>query len=171
MILVVGTTDDVAVSNGSFTMPTNTVTFVGSFTEKKDNYNVSYTISGDVPEGYAVPLEKSYAAGSDVKLDSLKPGMLSMAIVSLVGHQQTYELTTTSTDESTIFTMPNHNVEIVGSFERISYTVTYLFQGSAIPPNADSLLPTVESYYPGDKVTLASLSRSIWLSFPWLVLC
>lgn len=149
------TTDDVAVSNGSFTMPTNTVTFVGSFTEKKDNYNVSYTISGDVPEGYAVPLEKSYAAGSDVKLDSLKPGDVINGYRFLGWTSTDVELPDTSTDESTIFTMPNHDVEIVGSFEKISYTVTYLFQGSTIPPNADSLLPTVESYYPGDKVTLA----------------
>lgn len=150
------TTDDAIVSNGSFTMPSNTVTFVGSFTAKNDKYNVSYTISGDAPEGYAVPLEKSYAVGSDVKLDSLKPGDVINGYRFLGWTSTDVELPDTSDDESTIFTMPNHDVEIVGSFERISYTVTYQFQGSVIPPNADSLLPEVESHYPGDKVTLAS---------------
>ena len=51
--------------------------------------------------------------------------------------------------------MPDNSVTLVGSFERISYKVTYKFQGSVIPPNADSLLPSEESYYPGDKVITA----------------
>ena len=51
--------------------------------------------------------------------------------------------------------MPNNLVTLVGEFEKISYKVTYQFQGSVIPPNAESLLPKEESYYPGDKVTTA----------------
>src|SRR5699024_11465977 len=47
------------------------------------------------------------------------------------------ELPSVSDDESTIFTMPDHSVRFVGKFERISYKVTYQFQGSVIPPNAE----------------------------------
>ena len=68
-------TSDVTVTNKSFTMPSKNVTFRGSF--RKDTsptYEVSYTIDGDVPEGYLPPIDKNYVSGADVKLDSLKVG-------------------------------------------------------------------------------------------------
>ena len=150
------TSDDVTVTNGSFTMPANTVTFKGSFTESvEDKYTVSYNIKGDTPSGYAVPLDKEYEVGDDVQLDSLKPGDEINGYRFLGWTSTDVTLPETEEDDTAIFTMPEHDVVITGSFERISYTVTYLFQGSVIPPNSDSLLPETVSYYPGDKVTLA----------------
>ena len=115
-------TTDVSVSNGSFTMPSKNVTFVGS----------------------------------DVKLDSLKVGDVINGYRFLGWATNDVELPAMSTDASTIFTMPNNNVQLVGQFERISYKVTYQFQGSVVPPNASSLLPAEQSYYPGDTVTTAA---------------
>ena len=66
-------TSDVTVSNNSFTMPSKNVTFTGSFTAKT-KYNVSYSISGPLPEGFVAPTTKSYGAGDDVVLDTLKVG-------------------------------------------------------------------------------------------------
>ena len=149
------TTDDVAVEDGVFIMPASHVTFRGQFTKKEEQKEeVIYTISGDVPEGYKVPLDKSYLEGSDVKLDSLKPGDVIKGYRFLGWTTDDVELPSTSVDESIVFTMPAHSVTFVGKFERVSYKVTYQFQGSVVPPNADLLLPEEKSYYPGDKVTI-----------------
>lgn len=51
--------------------------------------------------------------------------------------------------------MPENDVELVGRFEKETYTVTYQFQGNILPPNADTLLPEVKSYEPGEVVKLA----------------
>ena len=151
-------TTDVSVSNGSFTMPSKNVTFVGSFTpkESEETYEVSYSISGSMPDGYMPPRDKDYPVGSDVKLDSLKVGDVINGYRFLGWATNDVELPAMSTDASTIFTMPNNNVQLVGQFERISYKVTYQFQGSVVPPNASSLLPAEQSYYPGDTVTTAA---------------
>ena len=149
-------TDDVTVENGVFTMPSFHVTFTGHFTEKEEKLEeVKYTISGEVPDGYLPPIDKSYPVGSDVKLDSLKPGDVINGYRFLGWKTDDVELPPLTTEETTIFTMPNNLVTLVGEFEKISYKVTYQFQGSVIPPNAESLLPKEESYYPGDKVTTA----------------
>lgn len=149
------TTQDVEVVDGLFTMPAKNIVFTGSFTEKEEQVEqVTYTISGDVPEGYKAPRDKSYSVGSDVKLDSLKPGDVINGYRFLGWTSEDVELPSVSDDESTIFTMPDHSVRFVGKFERISYKVTYQFQGSVIPPNAELLLPEEKSYYPEDKVTV-----------------
>lgn len=150
------TTDDVEVSNGSFTMPSSHVTFQGSFTKKDEvKKEVTYTILGDFPEGFVLPKDKNYAVGSDVKLDSLKVGDIINGYRFLGWTSSDVELPDSSIDATTIFTMPNHAVTLVGRFEKVSYKVTYQFQGSIIPPNADSLLPMERNYYPGDTVTIA----------------
>lgn len=145
-----------SVDGKSFVMPAKNVVLTGSFTKKEQKVeDVKYTISGVTPDGYLPPLDKSYPVGSDVKLDSLKPGDVINGYRFLGWKTDDVELPPLTTEESTIFTMPDNPVTLVGSFERISYKVTYKFQGSVIPPNADSLLPSEESYYPGDKVITA----------------
>ena len=145
-----------SVDGKSFVMPAKNVILTGSFTKKEQKVEeVKYTISGVAPDGYLPPLDKSYPVGSDVKLDSLKPGDVINGYRFLGWKTDDVELPPLTTEESTIFTMPDNPVTLVGQFERISYKVTYKFQGSVIPPNADSLLPSEESYYPGDKVITA----------------
>lgn len=143
------TTEDVTVTDNSFEMPQQNVTFVGTF-EKKPTYKVSYKVTGDKPSGYIAPTEKSYGAKDDVILDTLSEG-------DIVNGYKFLGWTTTSAVDLTdgIFQMPEENVELVGTFERISYKVTYEFQGTIIPENATSLLPEEKSYYPGDTVTVA----------------
>ena len=141
---------DVTVTNGSFTMPAKNVTFTGSFTEKT-TYNVIYSITGDAPDGFVVPSTKSYSYGSNVKLDSLKAGDVISGYRFL---GWTVPSTVTVNDEG-IFQMPNTNITITGSFEKIKYTVSYQFQGSVMPDNASSLLPATVSYEPGETVTVA----------------
>lgn len=142
-------TSDVTVSNNSFTMPSKNVTFAGSFTAKT-KYNVSYSISGTLPEGFVAPTTKSYGAGDDVVLDTLKVGDVINGYKFLGWSSSTVDLS------DGIFQMPNSNVTIIGRFEQIKYTVSYQFQGAVIPSNADSLLPASATYAPGEIVTVAS---------------
>lgn len=148
------TTTDVVVSDNSFIMPDKEVYFTGRFTKNK-TYQITYSIKGNMPDGYKPPKSKDYEEGADVSVDSLKPGDVINGYRFLGWKSDDVELSESSLDEATIFTMPAKDVSLIGSFEKISYTVTYQFQGVVIPPNAESLLPKSETYYPGDKVMVA----------------
>lgn len=140
-------TADVEVTDSSFEMPESNVTFIGSF-EKKPTYTVSYEISGTTPDGYLVPKTKEYGEGDTVTLDSLQEDdeingyrFLGWKIENL-----------TLTDGT--FIMPNESIVITGEFEKISYTVTYQFQGETLPEDYETLLPETKSYYPDEIITL-----------------
>ncbi len=143
-------TSDVQITNGSFTMPNNDVTLRGSWVENvQEEFEVSYSINGDAPSDYVAPKTRSYPENKYVKLDSTESGEIIDG----------YEFKGWDSDDVAIddggFEMPNRDVEIVGEFERVSYEVKYEFQGDLLPPNANSLLPATQSYYPGDTVTTA----------------
>lgn len=139
---------DVTVTNGTFTMPSANVTFTGGFTAKQA-YTVSYSITGDSPDGFSVPSAKKYGVGDDVKVDSLKAGDIVNGY-KFLGWTSTIDLS------DGIFVMPATDVSIVGSFEKIKYSVSYQFQGSVLPDNANSLLPATVKYAPGETVTVAA---------------
>lgn len=144
--------NDVEVINGIFTMPSDNVVFTGTFTKSK-TYEVSYRIEGEKPDIYTIPTTKEYSASSDVFVDSLKKGDIIDGYCFL--GWETDDVSLTQDGEDITFTMPEKNVELVGRFEKVTYTVTYQFQGNILPPNADSLLPEVKSYAPGEIVKLA----------------
>lgn len=144
-------TTDVTVSNGTFTMPAKDVVFTGSFTQK-ETYGVTYSITGEAPKDFATPSTKNYSKGSDVKIDPLKAGNIISGYRFLGWSLPS----TVSVDDDGIFQMPNNNITITGSFEKVKYTVSYQFQGSVMPDNASSLLPATTSYEPGETVTVAS---------------
>lgn len=141
-------TSGVTVSGNTFTMPSNTITFTGSFTAIP-SYSVSYQINGTMPPGYVLPSTNTYYEGMMVALDGLKVGDVING----------YRFLGWSTSDVTVnsessFEMPAKNVVITGSFEQIKYNVSYAFQGTILPSNSSSLLPTTKSYAPGDTVTL-----------------
>lgn len=143
----------------SFTMPDEDVVFVGSFS-KTDQYKVAYSLSDDVkPSEYVLPNEGEYTSGEYFKIDVLKSGdiingyrFLGWDLSSLSGCVSS---DSSDIDSSTICLMPSSDVNIVGKFEKIKYSVTYQFKGDVLPSNADSLLPSGESYNFQDEVTLA----------------
>lgn len=138
---------DVNISNGSFTMPSKNVTLTGSF-ERKESYKVTYKIDGDYPDSYILPADEEYYENNNVELDILKEGDIVDGYKFLGWETSDVEI------DNDCFQMTNKDVTIIGKFERISYKVTYQFQGSVIPDNGDLLLPSTKEYYPGDKVTL-----------------
>lgn len=147
--------ESVTITSGKFTMPAHNVTIEGSFT-KNNTYKVTYSISGEKPSGYMPPKEKQYEQGEDVIIDSLKAGDIVDGYKFLGWTISDSSVQVEEGEEGKAFVMPDRNVTITGNFERIKYKVTYQFQGSVFPTNVDSLLPPINSYYPGETVTLAA---------------
>ncbi len=142
---------DVEVNNNTFVMPGKSVTFTGRFS-KSHKYKVKYDIIGDIPEGYIVPSEKEVFVNSDVKIDSLSKGNV-IGDYAFMG----WNVSSTCGDvkiQDRIFTMPNCNVTITGSFTKKMYTVSYKFRGDELPENYLELLPKTKYYAPGDIVNL-----------------
>jgi len=138
---------DVEVNNGIFTMPDKDVTFKGSFS-KKNKYQVKYEIEGDVPKNYIIPNMKEYYENTNVSIDTLKAGDIVNGYKFLGWSTKDIEI------NDDVFIMPNKNVIFKGKFERISYKVSYAYQGQVVPPGAT--VPETKEYYPGEKVKLES---------------
>ena len=141
------TTTDVTVTNGSFVMPNSDVAFTGSFTEISKN-KVIYEISGTTPPGYVKPATKEYYPDTNVNVDSLKAGDVFNGYRFLG-----WETSDVTFDSDYSFSMPNNDVTLTGTFEEVTYTVTYAFYNTVLPPNSESLLPAPQSYKPGVRVT------------------
>ncbi len=167
------TTDTTVGSDGSYTMPNHDVAFVGIWTAAPapTQYQVSYRVEGkgetdaeraaNLPSWAVPPKQHSYAAGAEVSTDSTEAGAYDGYHFSgwrIMPESATNDTHCSESMESagTGFVMPAHNVNICGLYERISYTVSYQFEGSVIPPNPETLLPATQSYYPGDVVTRAA---------------
>lgn len=146
------TSNDVTISNGSFTMPSSNVVIKGSFTAKNSN-KVIYSLTGTTPPEYVLPIEKYYYQDEIVDVDLLKTGDIING----------YMFNGWTSNDVTItdgkFTMPNSNVSIVGSFSQITYQVAYEFEGEVIPDNSASLLPSTARYAPGTTVSLSTISE------------
>ncbi len=146
-------TSDVTINDGSFIMPSSNVTLIGSFSQVS-KYNVTYQINGTRPNGYSSPNAKSYYPKSTVRVDSLSEGDIING----------YRFSGWSTSDVTVsnendFTMPNDNVQLRGEFREVTYTVTYAFYDTVLPPNSDSLLPEPASYKPGVRVTHPTITE------------
>lgn len=146
------TTTDATVNNNSFKMPTKNVNFTGSFT-KISTYKVTYKLTGTTPSGYVLPSTKSYYKGANVSLDSLKAGDIFNGYRFLG-----WTTTDVSINSDGDFIMPGKAVTITGQFEEVTYTLSYKFYDTVLPPNSSAYLPASKTYKPGDKVTLATIS-------------
>jgi uncharacterized repeat protein (TIGR02543 family) len=146
------TTTNATVANGRFTMPGQDVELVGIWTKNTTSpkYNVTYVVNGDKPTDFMPPAQKEYEAGTTVDLDSTAKDTV------IDGYKFSGWSTQDATLSETGFIMPEDNVTLTGSFERISYKVCYEFEGTVSPDDANSLLPPCETYYPGDTVTRAA---------------
>ncbi len=110
------TTDDANVSNGSFTMPANDVTFTGSWT-KNQTYTVTYEFDGDAPENVTAPVDgNNYEAGKTVTV--LTPGSVppGYRFEGWTLGEETYE------PEDT-FEMPAFNVTLTGTWAKLGEVV------------------------------------------------
>ena len=143
---------DVTINNRSFTMPAENVVIKGSFT-KAPSYSVSYSLVGDMPDGYILPLSKEYSQDETVYLDSLKEGDIVNGYKFLGWRSEEVEI---SLDND--FIMPQKNIVIVGEFEPMKYKVTYAFYNTSLPSNYEELLPSEEYYLSGETVTLPQIT-------------
>ena len=143
--------NDVTISNGTFTMPSSNVVIKGSFTQNS-NYQVSYSIDGATPSGYVLPSNKSYYTNTLVYLDSLKSGDIINGYKFLGWSSNDVDISYNS------FEMPNKNVSIVGSFSPINYQVNYQFIGNVMPEDSENYLPISSNHSEGDIVVLPNVS-------------
>ena len=146
------TTPDATVTNNSFSMPEQAVNFVGIWVQDIETikHTVTYIIEGDAPSDFLAPAPKDYVVDSQVSLEDIEPGTI------IDGYRFLGWTSTDATITGSGFTMPDNDVVIRGSFERVSYTVCYRFEGAVLPPNHNSLLPACTNHYPGDTVTTAA---------------
>lgn len=143
-------TSDATIADGSFTMPEGEVALTGTFVQKATNHSVSYVIDGEKPEGFMPPNAANYGVGDEVTVDDFAAGAV------FGGYTFSGWTTSDVTVSEGSFAMPNKDVVFTGTFEKIGYNVSYQFEGTVLPPNAASLLPAVQKYYPGDTVTVAA---------------
>lgn len=145
------TTDNVTVVNNSFIMPDTDVVFKGSFTKNNTN-KVTYSLFGITPPGYVLPTEKSYFAGTTIKVDSLKIGDVFNGYRFLGWTSSNVEI---SSDND--FEMPEEDVVLTGEFEEVTYKVSYQFYDTVLPPNSEDYLPQAKEYKPGSTVILENV--------------
>ena len=139
---------NVTITNGSFEMPEEDVTLVGTFTAKP-KYEVTYSIANNVkPSSYHEPRAKSYGAGDIVDVDDLEVG----AIID--GYRFLGWTTTDVTVTDGSFEMPAQSVALVGQFEAVTYTITYAFQGEVLPEGISSRTWLETEAQAGDSITL-----------------
>ena len=159
---------NVTPTNGVFTMPSSDVYFYGYFAPKATvpTYNVIYEIRSTDPVNdplpewatSATPRTRSYEAGEEVAVDSTEAGTFDGYVFSgwLKSADGTASNNQAEMSKAGVgFVMPAHDVYIYGYYSRKTYKVTYQFEGSVIPDNADSLLPAEETHYAGEIVTTA----------------
>ena len=113
------TTADVTVSGGKFNMPDKNVTLTGSFSIH--THNVTYTVTGDVPDGYTAPDgQTGVTYGTQVTVAE-KPAF------------EGYTFTGWTTADATVtdgkFAMPDKNVTLTGTFAINKHNVTYTVTG------------------------------------------
>ena len=119
-------------------------------------YNVSYSVSGDVPEGYTAPEGSTgVASGSSVTVETVPASQTG----TKDGVNGTYTFAGWTapeglTIENGTFTMPDNDITLTGvwTFTPNSHKVTYTVSGEA--PATCSEVPAEASYDVGTQVTI-----------------
>ncbi len=145
-------------TGSKFVMPARDVELVGHF-EKIDPYKVIYKIAdgSPIPTGYELPSAKEYYPYQIVQIDSTKAGD------KFDGYKfsgWTLETEGIEVSKDNDFVMPEGNVVIVGSFEKIKYKVEYKFTGTTLPENPEQYLPETKWYEPNQEVDLIPVDDS-----------
>lgn len=157
------------VVDDTFVMPASNVVLYGKYTpiDTSEMKKVTYEIVGDIkPENYDVPSENSYFSGTSVNVDTLKKGDVfdGYRFLGWTVADSELAVTTDAVGNPKLFTMPDKDVVIQGSWELVTYKVTYKFH-LPIEENDpdynlpwDSYLPTESYYRPGETVALKDIS-------------
>lgn len=123
--------EDVTVKDGKFTMPEKNVEFTGEWKFTPSTHSVSYSVTGDVPEGYTVPEKKTVNEGASVEVEA-KATTDKTANEDGIPGTYTFE-GWTAPDGVTVgtdgkFTMPAKDVTFTGTwtFTPDTYTVIWM---------------------------------------------
>ena len=130
----------------SFIMPSSSVTLTGSWTSAEaPTYNVTYSYTNTPSGAPALPAQASYHEGETVTIAATP----TLTGYTFSGWKRNGNVVSTS------FVMPGEDVSITGTWTaKTQYTVTYQYTGT-IPSGAPAV-PSQQTYYSGDTVTVAS---------------
>jgi len=153
--------EGVTVEDGKFTMPEKNVEFTGEWKFTPSTHSVSYSVTGDIPEGYTAPGKKIVNEGASVEVEA-KANTDKTANAEGVPGTYTFEGWTAPegvTVEDGKFTMPGKDVEFTGTWtfkEAAKHTVKYeVNEEGGKPDNITGDVPADATYYEGDNVTVA----------------
>lgn len=148
-----GWTTSVEVIDGSFTMPTGNAVLRGTWTPI--TYEVKFRYEGDMPSAApALPESTGYRMGDTVAV----PPVERVEGFTFRGWSVDGEPVTDGA-----FTMPNRDIEVVGTWTRNSYPVSYRYEGRA-PAKAPA--PPAEADHPYEaEVPVAAQPQTIGYQF------
>ena len=146
-----GTT--VAVQNNSFTMPAGDVAITTTWTkEEVKRYKVTYKLNGQQDVDYPaealslLPSDEKYLSGSTLDVPD-------MSNVDIMGWQFVrWSSNDTTISDNGTFSISDKDVEIVGTFQRKQFTVS--FKNSDVSPGSGVIFPKARTYNWGDRVSM-----------------
>ena len=144
------TSNDVTITNDKFIMPSQDIEVIANYSEAT-SYSVTFSIDGTIPEDFDIPSTIIAYPGEVIKYP-IKEGDI------VNGYEfQGWETTGVTFGDDEKFVMPSTDVTLTGSFEEKEYTITYKFEDTNLPSNANVLLPAPETYKEGEIVTLPTI--------------
>ncbi len=146
-------------ANGKFIMPAGNVDFTGTWA--KGELTVTYSSSGQKPDGYSDPAPQSAVIGNSITRQDPQ----AYKGYTFSGWQANVELNYGDETNSKVFTMPGTNVVFTGTWtkdavpeptpppQRTALVITYSYVGS-VPAGAPAA-PALDAYYAGTVVKVA----------------
>ena len=133
------TSNDVTITDNTFTMPNTDVTIVGNYESLNyQKYKVTYKIEGYIPKEFILPETKEYYETESVPY---RKNFSSEIYYNIYDEQYMFSDIVFSNNVVKIgpevFVMPNSDVTVTIIFEKVPYFITYNFLGNIIPKNAE----------------------------------
>ena len=155
------TTESVGASISPFTMPNNNVVFTGTWNFVTAGFTINYSFANEPPGAPAVPSSRSVYAGTyPVSASTLSQTSIAGDYNDIVGNWVFNGWETSSPGVSgETFTMPNNDVDFIGSwrFKASEFMISYIFSSSP------AIAPTSRYVAAGTLVTPTEVNPS---SFP-----
>ena len=144
----------IEITDGTFVMPSSDVTLTGHFT-KAGAHKVTYVINGTKPDDYTIPSEEEHSPGAEVVVDNTTTEEL------INGYRFSGWTVSNVTVENGMFSMPDEDVTLTGSFEPVMKNITYSFTGENIPNEVANFLPATKSVRVSTEVSLDNVDNMI----------
>ena len=138
------------ITDNTFIMPNHPVTLHGLFIS--DGHKVKYVIDGDVPEGYTIPSQENHSVGTEITVDKTTTEEL------IDGYSFSGWSASNVTINDGMFTMPDEDVILTGTFTPVNKKIKYYFVGNDLPSEVNNYLPEQKTVRVSTSVILDEVS-------------